>query len=92
MTKCVLSMTLLAVASFAQIGLSGEPITDLKDFEAELGTWTREWELNNDHPILGKKGTKVESVATKEWGPGKKFILRRHSRAQLPCRHLQAAV
>lgn len=41
MTKCVLSMTLLAVASFAQIGLSGEPITDLKDFEAELGTWTR---------------------------------------------------
>ena len=77
MTKCVLSMTLLAVALFAQIGLSGEPITDLKDFEAELGTWTREWELNNDHPILGKKGTKVKTVLTKEWGPGKKFILAR---------------
>ena len=77
MTKCVLSMTLLAVALFAQIGLSGEPITDLKDFEAELGTWTSEWELNNDHPILGKKGTKVKTVVTKEWGPGKKFILAR---------------
>ena len=77
MTKCVLSMTLLAVALFAQIGLSGEPITDLKDFEAELGTWTSEWELNNDHPILGKKGTKVKTVLTKEWGPGKKFILAR---------------
>ena len=54
MTKCVLSITLLAVALVSQIGLSGEPLTDLKDFEVELDTWTSERELNNDLPVLGK--------------------------------------
>ena len=70
---------LLLVVLFAQIAFSAEPVRDLKVFEAEIGTWKRVMELDQDDPDLGKKGTQVETVMSKTWGPGRKFIVRRYT-------------
>ena len=81
MRRVLSPVALFTSVLFVQAGFAAEPITDLQPFEDEIGTWTTTRELDNDDPILGKKGTRMKIVKTVEWGPGKKFIFQRTTRS-----------